>query len=155
MWHKKETRSGGASLRGHLPGLQWPTVHFFFRLPAFAGPLGLSGGDPFFQPEASLELAKHAKNKKLNVWAYSGFTFDQLLLASKEKPVIKELLENIDVLVDGKFILEKRSLELNFRGSTNQRIIDVKKSLKQNKVCSIKKYDKTKIKKTVYKNLYV
>lgn len=115
----------------------------------------LSGGDPFFQPEASLELAKYAKEKGLNVWAYSGFTFEELLLISKTKKVMRDLLENIDVLVDGKFVLEKKSLELNFRGSTNQRIVNVEKSLKQEKVCTIKKYDRNRIKKPKYSHLYV
>ena len=100
----------------------------------------LSGGDPFFQPEAALEIAKFAKKIGLNIWCYTGYTFEQLLALSKLKPAILEFLNNIDVLIDGKFILEERNLDLIFRGSSNQRIIDVKNSLIQNKVCLVEKY---------------
>ncbi|MGE5455906.1 MAG: anaerobic ribonucleoside-triphosphate reductase activating protein [Ignavibacteriales bacterium] len=100
----------------------------------------LSGGDPMCQADACLEVAKFCKSIKLNVWCYTGYTFEQLLAKSNENPSIMELLKNIDVLVDGKFILEEKSLNLKFKGSRNQRIIDVKKSLRNNKVCLIKKY---------------
>ncbi len=100
----------------------------------------LSGGDPFFQAKACTELAKYAKEKGLNVWAYSGFTFESLL----KNEDMKELLKYIDVLVDGPFILEKKSLSLSYRGSSNQRIINVPKSLKDGKVHQIKKYDRKK-----------
>ena len=83
-----------------------------------------SGGDPMCQPKECLEIA----------------TFEQLLALSKLKPAILEFLNNIDVLIDGKFILEERNLDLIFRGSSNQRIIDVKNSLIQNKVCLVEKY---------------
>ena len=76
----------------------------------------------------------------LNIWCYTGYTFEQLLALSKLKPAILEFLNNIDVLIDGKFILEERNLDLIFRGSSNQRIIDVKNSLIQNKVCLVEKY---------------
>lgn len=85
----------------------------------------LSGGDPFFQPEAALEIAKFAKSVGLNVWAYTGFTYEALL-SDKNR---LDLLKNVDVLVDGKFMMDKKSLNCKFRGSTNQRLIDVKKSL--------------------------
>ncbi len=95
-----------------------------------------SGGDPMFQPEACGEIAKAAKKKGLNIWCYTGFTFEALLI----NPKTLEFLKNIDVLVDGKFILSQRSLNLKFRGSENQRIIDVQKSLKENRVILISKY---------------
>ena len=60
---------------------------------------------------------------------YSGYTFEELLKLSENKPEIKELLSEIDILIDGKFVLAEKSLLLRFRGSKNQRIIDVKKSL--------------------------
>lgn len=85
----------------------------------------LSGGDPFFQPEAALEIAKFAKSIGLIVWAYTGFTYEALL-SDKSR---LDLLKNVDVLVDGKFMMDKKSLNCKFRGSTNQRLIDVKKSL--------------------------
>ncbi len=100
----------------------------------------LSGGDPFFQAKACTELAKYAKEKGLNVWAYSGFTYENLL---KNKDM-KELLKYIDVLVDGPFQIENKSLLASYRGSTNQRIINVPKSLKDVKVHQIKKYDRKK-----------
>ena len=105
----------------------------------------LSGGDPFYQPEASAELAKWCKDNELNVWCYTGFTFEQLKVRAKVDYNVKELLENIDVLVDGKFDMSKKSLNLYFRGSTNQRILDIKESLKQNKAVEIEKYKEIKV----------
>ena len=87
--------------------------------------LTLSGGEPFCQCEACAELAKAAHETGLNVWSYSGWTYEQLL----KRPDAKILLDNIDVLVDGPFVLAERTLELRFRGSRNQRLIDVKRSL--------------------------
>ena len=92
-----------------------------------------SGGDPFVQPLACSILASHAKKKGLNIWCYNGYTFEHLLDLSKIKVDIKKFLDEIDVLVDGKFELSKKSYSVIFRGSTNQRIIDVKKSLKAKK----------------------
>lgn len=91
----------------------------------------LSGGDPFFQPVAAKELADYAHEKGLNVWAYTGYTYENIMAREDEK---KELLKSVDILVDGRFELEKKSLNCKFRGSTNQRIIDVKKSLEEGKV---------------------
>ena len=91
----------------------------------------LSGGEPFLQAEALEEIAKEAKKYKLDVWSYTGFTFEELL--DKNNPhYLKniKLLNQIDVLVDGKFIENKKEVGLIFRGSSNQRIIDVQKSLK-------------------------
>lgn len=99
-----------------------------------------SGGDPLFQVEAVLEIAKHAKKNKLNIWCYTGFTFEQLWIMTKSNKKLLELLNNIDVLIDGKFILEEKSLNVLFRGSKNQRILDIKKSLKMGKPIEIKKY---------------
>lgn len=93
-----------------------------------------SGGDPMFQVESCNELADYAIKKNLNIWVYTGFTYEEVLKMSKSKPIYKEFLEKIDVLVDGKFILKERDLSLLFRGSRNQRLIDVKKSLKENTV---------------------
>ena len=73
-----------------------------------------------------------AKEKGLNVWAYSGWTFEELLHGGN--PARAALLRSLDVLVDGKFILEERSLSLQWRGSLNQRLIDVQKSLAENRV---------------------
>lgn len=87
-----------------------------------------SGGDPFLQAEKLLPLAKQIKEYGFELAAYSGWTFEQLY--SNCVPCSRELLNYIDVLIDGKFILEQKSLELSFRGSKNQRIVNVPKSLK-------------------------
>ena len=92
----------------------------------------LSGGDPFFQPKPCLQIAKKAHELGMNVWAYTGFTFEELF--EKANKDILELLTEIDVLIDGKFDQNKKSLDLEFRGSSNQRIIDVAKSLENHKV---------------------
>ena len=85
-----------------------------------------SGGEPFAQAEGFAELARLLKEKGYEVASYTGFTFEQLL---KGTPAQKELLGRIDVLIDGPFVLSEKSLELVFRGSRNQRILDVPKSL--------------------------
>ena len=87
----------------------------------------LSGGEPFEQPEAFGELAERAKELGYHVMAYTGYTYEKLLAKKDEQRL--RLLENTDLLVDGKFEMEKKSLLLKFKGSKNQRIIDVKKSL--------------------------
>lgn len=92
--------------------------------------LTLSGGEPFLQAEALIPIAQAAKARQWNLWAYSGFTFEQLMADSTKRP----LLELLDVLVDGKFVEALKDYRLKFKGSKNQRIIDVRESLKQNKV---------------------
>ena len=92
-----------------------------------------SGGDPFYQPKPCAELAKWAKERGLNVWAYTGFLYEELL----NMPEVKEFLDLVDVLVDGPFILEEKSLLLNFRGSKNQRVIDLNETRKTGTVSLI------------------
>lgn len=82
----------------------------------------LTGGEPFCQPEACLILAKAAHARGLDVWAYSGWTYEELIKDSRKA----QLLEEIDVLVDGRFVLEERTLSLPWRGSKNQRLIDMR-----------------------------
>ena len=89
--------------------------------------LTLSGGEPFAQPEDCLALAKTARAHGLNVWGYSGWTFEHL--RDQGTPAQKELLAALDVLVDGPFLLAQRTLNLPWRGSGNQRLIDVPASL--------------------------
>ncbi len=90
-----------------------------------------SGGDPMYQADGFTELAKAIKScTKKNIWCYTGFTFEALLNMPKQR----NLLELIDVLVDGPFIDKLTDPDLLFRGSSNQRLIDVQKSLKENKV---------------------
>lgn len=88
----------------------------------------LTGGEPFLQVDAANEIACAAKKLGLNVWCYTGFTFEEL------PPEVAPLIKNIDVLIDGEFIESLRDLELQFRGSHNQRIIDLKKTREQNKI---------------------
>ncbi len=89
-----------------------------------------SGGDPMFQPEACNEIAKYCRAKGLNIWTFTGFTFEELLEMAKIKPIYQEFLSNIDVLVDGRFIEEEKDPFILFRGSRNQRLIDIQETLK-------------------------
>lgn len=89
--------------------------------------LTLSGGEPFAQAEDCLRLARIAHAHHLNVWSYSGWTFEHL--RDRGSPAQRALLEEVDVLVDGPFLLEERTLALPWRGSRNQRVIDVPASL--------------------------
>ena len=90
--------------------------------------LTLSGGEPFAQPDDCAKLAEEARKHGLNVWAYSGWTFEELM--QDVRPGVRKLLEQCDVLVDGRFVQEEKSLGIKWRGSRNQRLIDVPKSLK-------------------------
>ena len=92
----------------------------------------LSGGDPFLQPVPCLALAEGAHKIGLNVWTYTGYTWEALWEETDADKLA--LLKETDVLVDGPFLLAERSLELQFCGSRNQRLIDVKKSLAEDKV---------------------
>ena len=86
----------------------------------------LSGGEPFCQPEACRALAEAARDLGLSVWCYTGYTWEKLM--QEADPARLALLDAVDVLVDGPFILAQKSLELKFCGSRNQRLIDVKKT---------------------------
>ena len=85
-----------------------------------------TGGDPMYQPEGFAELARaiHERTDK-SIWCYTGFTFEELVTNPRQR----QLLEQVDVLVDGPFIKALRDDDLCFRGSTNQRLIDVAASL--------------------------
>ena len=85
-----------------------------------------SGGEPFAQAAGFARLAGLLKEKGYEVASYSGFTFEELLEGSEDQ---KKLLRAIDILIDGRFVQSKKSLEIAFRGSTNQRILDVPQSL--------------------------
>ena len=88
-----------------------------------------SGGEPFSQAEALYELGTRLKQRGYNLMCYSGWTFEELLKKAETDEFVGKLLGILDTLVDGRFQLSRRSLTLKFRGSTNQRILDVKKSL--------------------------
>lgn len=89
--------------------------------------LTLSGGEPFEQPEACRALAQAAHQARLDVWCYTGFRWEELL--ERGTPAQRALLLEIDVLVDGPFLLSERTLSLPWRGSRNQRLIRVPESL--------------------------
>lgn len=101
--------------------------------PLIAG-ITLSGGEPFCQPEGMAKLAQKAHGQGLDVVAYTGYLYEELLNLAKKTPAVAELLSQIDVLVDGPFIAAEKSYELKFRGSSNQRAIDVKVSLATGKL---------------------
>ncbi len=110
-----------------------------YLAPDYIKGLTLIGGEPFEKENQAvlLELVrrvkKHCPNK--DIWCYSGFTYEQILGGSRASgETATSLLSYIDVLVDGRFEKDKKNITLRFRGSENQRIIDVQKSLSQNKV---------------------
>lgn len=96
--------------------------------------LTLLGGEPFLNTEVCVSLVKRVRDEfgsSKDIWSWSGYTFEELLQETEDK---LELLRLIDVLVDGRFELDKRDLTLQFRGSSNQRIIDVAQSLEKSNV---------------------
>lgn len=94
----------------------------------------LSGGEPFMQAKTLAKMIEKIDNKNLDVITYSGFTYEQLLEKSNEENCFLNLLEKTDILIDGRFELDNKKENLKYRGSSNQRAIDVKKSLKYNKI---------------------
>ena len=100
------------------------------------GKLTLCGGDPIWQAEACIELISKLKKIKpdFNVWAYSGLSYEYISKSANKENNWKDYLKAIDVLIDGPFLLDKRDISLSWRGSPNQRIIDVPKSLKSNEI---------------------
>lgn len=100
-----------------------------------------SGGDPMFQPYACTDLAAYCKKKGYNIWVYTGFTYEELMKLSENKPIYREFLNYIDVLVDGKFKEEEKNLNLLFRGSNNQRLIDIPTTLEKGEVVLLNEYE--------------
>lgn len=96
-----------------------------------------SGGDPLFlgnrEEIAKLILEIRDKFKDKTIWLYTGYTFEELLVQKENDNNLDIILNNIDVLLDGKFILKLADIKLHYVGSSNQYIIDVKKSLKEGK----------------------
>lgn len=109
--------------------------------------LSLLGGEPF-EPSNQRVLYPFLQRVKRefpnkDIWCYTGYLFDKELLSPSRAttPITKDMLSLIDVLVDGKFIEEQKNISLAFKGSENQRIIDVKSSLKENRVVILKDYE--------------
>ena len=106
-----------------------PIEELFSRIVDANMNVTFTGGDPMFHPEGFIKLARMIKeNTDKTIWCYTGYRFEDLLL----HPIRRELVELCDVIVDGRYIKEEKDKSLHFRGSRNQRIIDVKKSLKGN-----------------------
>ncbi len=97
----------------------------------------LSGGEPFEQAECFAKLAKKAKANGYDVMTYTGYAYEAILKYKHERAGWDELFENSDVIVDGKYEENKRNLMLSYRGSENQRIIDVEQSIVLNKIVQL------------------
>lgn len=93
----------------------------------------LSGGEPFLQTVPLIELTRSVKALGLNVIAYTGYVWEDII----KNPQLFSLAREVDYIIDGPFILEQKSLMLNFRGSKNQRIIDVNKSIELGKAVEV------------------
>ncbi len=102
----------------------------FFENPLLDG-ITFSGGEPFLWEKPLSIIAKEIKEKGFNVIAYTGYTWEKLM-ENKEKYL--NLLKYVDILIDGPFVQELKSYDLNFKGSSNQRTIDVPSSLEKNKI---------------------
>lgn len=85
----------------------------------------LSGGDPLYHPDWVAKLCDEIHKLNHTVWLYTGFTWEEIM----DSPILLEAIKQCDVIVDSPFILELRDTDLLFRGSSNQRIIDVKRSM--------------------------
>lgn len=90
----------------------------------------ITGGDPLYNPKSLQKLIKAIKRNRRNLWVYTGFTWEEILSSNELLDAIKD----VDVIVDGRFIEHLRNIDLPFRGSSNQRIIDVNLSLLNNSV---------------------
>ena len=102
-------------------------VSFYLKQELQSG-ITISGGDPFFQFEELLKLLQELKKYNINIWVYTGFTYEYLLQNYNKH------LQYIDILVDGLYIDKLRDTSLLFRGSSNQRLVNVVESLKNNEV---------------------
>ena len=121
--HNPQTHpfDGGTSVASEIL-LKQLKAHFYLDGVTF------SGGEPMAQAAACGELAQAVHQLGMNVWCYTGYTWEALMEA--KDPDQRAFLEQIDVLIDGPFLLAQKSLNLRFRGSANQRLIDVQASLK-------------------------
>lgn len=99
-----------------------------------------SGGEPMCQSEQFYHLAVEVKKRNLNIVTYTGFTYEELLLMSKNNIWIVKLLDLTDILIDGRFLIEERDLTLLFRGSGNQRVIDMNLTRSTGKLTLAEKY---------------
>ncbi len=122
--HNPETWSFKAGQEATIP-------YIMAQLAETEGNITFSGGDPMYQAEAFTELARRIREElHRTIWCYTGFRYEEVVA----DPVMSRMLPYLEVLVDGPFIEAEKSLDLLFRGSKNQRLVDVQKSLKAGKV---------------------
>ncbi len=114
-------------------------IEKFKNNPLLSG-VTLSGGEPLCQPKECAIIAEEAKNSGLNVLLFTGYTYEQLKAMSTDKDDVNRLLSNIDILIDGKFEKSEKDLTLMYRGSRNQKIIDMNASREQDKEVLLEKY---------------
>ena len=132
-----------AGCRPHCPGCHNPeswnlsggeerTLDELMEVIAYnEAPVTFSGGDPLAQAEPLAHLINRIKNELgYNVWCYTGYTWEQV----KQQPQLMEAVKQLDVLVDSPFVMAERDTKLRFRGSTNQRLIDVKETLSKGEI---------------------
>ena len=112
-------------------GQEVTTDEIISQLAETEGNITFSGGDPMYQAEAFTELARRIREElHRTIWCYTGFLYEEVVA----DPVMSKLLPYLEVLVDGPFVEAEKSLDLLFRGSRNQRLVDVQKSLQAGKV---------------------
>ncbi|MGE5422759.1 MAG: anaerobic ribonucleoside-triphosphate reductase activating protein [Ignavibacteriales bacterium] len=99
--------------------------------------LTLTGGEPFAQSEGFAELAARVKSSGLDVVTYSGYTYEELMEKGRQDVSVMKILENTDILIDGPYMEELKDLSLAYRGSRNQRIIDINSSFQTGKVVQL------------------
>jgi anaerobic ribonucleoside-triphosphate reductase activating protein len=104
-----------------------------FRITPLLSGVTFSGGEPFGQAAAAAEIAREIKTQQVNLWVYTGYTWEELL-EKRKQPGFVDLINLADVIVDGPFIKALKTSCLPYRGSANQRIILVKESLSRNQV---------------------
>jgi anaerobic ribonucleoside-triphosphate reductase activating protein len=117
------------SLEGGFGAASDEILERFDDNPLLAG-ITLSGGEPLLQPDALLPLARQVKKRNKSVWCYTGYTFEEIRKRTRSVPALEALLRHIAVLVDGRYDAALRGLGFRFRGSSNQRLVDVPQSLK-------------------------
>ena len=93
-----------------------------------------SGGEPTCQAEGFAALARAVRARGLDITMFSGYTYEQLLARAEKEPALQELLDLTDLLIDGPYLKAERDLTLQFRGSRNQRLIDMKKTRQAGRV---------------------
>lgn len=134
MCHNSETQSLDGGYIERIDRI----VNDWRKNPMLQG-ITISGGEPFLQPEAVLQLIKKAKETNLDVIVYSGYYYHEL--KNYNNKYVNEILETADYLIDGPFEMWNKSLNVLFRGSTNQRIINLKKSTDESNLHFIENFD--------------